>query len=116
MIEPALSALLKTLCPRVYPDVAPHGSEKPYMTWQAIGGEAARFLDNTAADKRNTLVQINAWALTRQDATTLIRQAEDAMCASVQFVARPQGEAISMHEPDTGLYGSIQRFSVWAGR
>lgn len=116
MIEPALYTLLSALCPRVYPDVAPLDAGKPYITWQAIGGEVARYLDNSAADKRNTLVQINAWALTRQDATTLIRQAEDAMCASAQFVARPQGEAISMHEPDTGLYGSIQRFSVWAGR
>lgn len=116
MMEPALYTLLSALCPRVYPDLAPQGTEKPYLTWQAIGGESARFLDNTAADKRNTLVQINAWALTRQDATTLIRQAEDAMCASAQFVARPQGEALSMYEPDTKLYGSVQRFSVWASR
>lgn len=115
-MEPALYDLLKTLCPRVYPDVAPQGTEKPYMTWQAIGGEVARFLDNTAADKRNTLVQINAWALTRQDATVLIRQAEDAMCASAQFIARPQGEALSMYESDTKLYGAVQRFSVWASR
>jgi hypothetical protein len=116
MMEPALYDLLKTLCPRVYPDVAPQGTEKPYMTWQAIGGEVARYLDNTAADKRNTLMQINAWALTRQDATTLIRQAEDALCGSAAFVARPQGEALSMYEPDTKLYGSVQRFSVWASR
>lgn len=115
-MEAALVAILKTLCPRVYPDVAPLDAGKPYITWQAIGGEVARYLDNTAADKRNTLMQINAWALTRQDATTLIRQAEDALCGSSAFVARPQGEALSMHEPDTKLYGSAQRFSVWASR
>lgn len=115
-MEAELVAILKTLCPRVYPDVAPMAAGKPYITWQAIGGEVARYLDNSAADKRNTLMQINAWALTRQDATTLIRQAEDAMCASAQFIARPQGEAISTHEPDAGLYGSLQRFSVWASR
>ena len=115
-MEDALVAILKTLCPRVYPDVAPMDAGKPYITWQAIGGEVARYLDNTAADKRNTLMQINAWALTRQDATTLIRQAEDALCGSAAFVARPQGEALSMYESDTKLYGAVQRFSVWASR
>ena len=115
-MEDALVAILKTLCPRVYPDVAPMDAGKPYITWQAIGGEVARFLDNSAADKRNTLMQINAWALTRQDATTLIRQAEDALCGSAAFVARPQGEALSMYESDTKLYGAVQRFSVWASR
>lgn len=115
-MEAGLVAILKTLCPRVYPDVAPLDAGKPYITWQAIGGEVARYLDNTAADKRNTLMQINAWALTRQDATTLIRQAEDALCGSAAFVARPQGESLSMYEPDTKLYGSVQRFSVWASR
>ncbi len=115
-MEVDLVAILKTICPRVYPDVAPLGVINPYITWQAIGGEVARYLDNTAADKRNTLLQINAWALTRQEATMLIRQAEDALCGSAAFVARPQGEALSMYEPDTKLYGSVQRFSVWAGR
>lgn len=115
-MEVALVAILKTLCSRVYPDVAPLDTGKPYITWQAIGGEVARYLDNSAADKRNTLLQINTWALTRQDATTLIRQAEDALCGSSAFVARPQGEALSMYEPDTKLYGSVQRFSVWASR
>lgn len=115
-MEAELVAILKALCPRVYPDLAPMDAGKPYITWQALGGEVARFLDNSAADKRNTLMQINAWALTRQDATTLIRQAEDALCGSAAFVARPQGEALSMYESDTKLYGAVQRFSVWASR
>lgn len=115
-MEADLVALLQPVCPRIYPDVAPAGVAKPYMTWQALGGEVLSFLDNTVGDKRNTLLQVNAWALTRKEATTLIRQAEDAIRTSAAFVARPQGEAVSLHEPDTGLYGSIQRFSIWAAR
>jgi hypothetical protein len=115
-MEQHLDAHLRALCPHVHPDIAPPGTPRPYVTWQALGGEVARFLDNSAADKRNTLMQINAWATTRMQATTLIRAIEDALADSPHFVARPQGEALSTHEPATGLYGSIQRFSIWAAR
>lgn len=115
-MEQHLDAHLRALCPNVHPDIAPPGTPRPYITWQALGGEVARFLDNTAADKRNTLLQIDAWAHTRIQATTLIRSIEDTLAASPHFVARPQGEAMSTFEPVTGLYGSIQRYSIWATR
>ena len=115
-MESDLSTLLKTICPRVYPDLAPVGTVTPYVTWQAIGGESIRFGDGSAPDKRNTLMQINVWSKTRLEALTLIRQIEDALCASAAFVATPQGEPLSTYEPDTLLYGSIQRFGIWASR
>jgi hypothetical protein len=86
------------------------------MTWRALGGETARFLDNTAANKRNTLMQIDVWSTTRAEALSLIRQAEDALCGSAVFVAQPLGEAFSDYESETQLYGSTQRFSIWADR
>ena len=115
-MESDLVALLKTLCPRVFPDVAPEATTKPYITWQGLGGETARFVDNTAADKRNTLMQINVWSTTRAEALTMIRSIEDAMCASAAFLAKPGGEALSTYEPDTQLYGCIQSYSIWAAR
>ena len=115
-MEADLNTLLKTKCPRVFLDVAPSGTTLPYVTWQGLGGESAGFLDNTAADKRNTLMQINVWSKTRLEALTLIRQVEDALCASASFVATPQGEPLSTYEPDTLLYGCIQRFEIWATR
>lgn len=114
--ESTLTALLKTLCPRVYPDIAPSNVAKPYITWQNIGGESARLLDNTPFDKRNTLMQINVWSASRIEALSMIRQIEEALCASSSFIARPQGESNSTYEPDTLLYGSLQRFNVWATR
>jgi hypothetical protein len=116
--EADLVTLLKTVCPRVYAGVAKLGTAKPYITYQAIGGRSLRWLDNTASDKRNTLVQVSAWSLTSAEALTLIRAAEDAMCASPPFVATCQGEPVSTVETDIEpyLYGSVQRFSVYSDR
>lgn len=116
MMEADLNALLKTKCPRVFADVAAEGTAPPYVTWQGIGGESLGYLDNTAADKRHTLMQVSVWSQSRVQASTLIREIEDAMRASPEFTATPQGEPLSTYEPDTKLYGSIQRFLIWSAR
>ena len=115
-MEADLNTLLKTKCPRVFPDVAPSGTALPYVTWQGIGGESVGFVDNTAADKRNTLMQVNVWASTRLQALQMARDIEDAMRASAAFVASPLGEPLSTYEPDVPVYGTLQRFSIWAAR
>lgn len=115
-MEADLNTLLKTKCARVFPDVAPSGTALPYVTWQGIGGESLSFLDNTAGDKRHTLMQVNAWSSTRLQALQLIRDIEDAMRASGAFVCRPMGEPLSTYEPDVPVYGALQRFSIWAAR
>ena len=115
-MESDLSTLLKTVCPRVFPDVAPSGTAKPFMTWQALGGESLRFLDNAAPDKRNTYMQVSVYSTTRLEALNLIRAAEEALCASPAFIVKPQGEPIGTYEENTTLYGAIQRFSIWAAR
>ena len=115
-LESDLTTLLKTVCPRVFPDVAPALTVKPFMTWQALGGESLRFLDNAAPDKRNTYMQVSVYSTTRLEALALIRAAETALCGSAAFVVRPQGEPMTTYEDDTTLYGAIQRFSIWAVR
>ena len=115
-MESDLHALLLTKCQRVFPDVAPNETAKPFVTWQGIGGEALGFLDNTAADKRHTLMQINAWATTRLQSLALIRDIETAMRASGAFTATPQGEAMSTYEQDAGVYGCVQRFEIYSLR
>lgn len=115
-LETNLCAALAAVCPRVFPDVADEGTGRPYITWQALGGATARYVEGAAADKRNTLMQINVWSTTRLEALALIRQVEDLLCASAAFVAMPEGEALSTFEPDTSLYGCIQRFSIWSPR
>ena len=115
-MESDLSALLKTKCPRVFPDVAPSGTTLPYVTWQGIGGESVGFVDNTAADKRNTRLQINVWAKTRPEATSIARQIEDVLCATSLFVATPLGEAVSDYDSETKTYGAMQDFSIYSTR
>ena len=115
--EADLYALLKGLVGnRMIPDVAPIGTAHPYITWQAVGGQSLRFLDNTAGDKRNTRLQINTWAKTRPEATAIARQIEDALCATSLFTATPLGEAVSDYDSETKTYGAMQDFSVYSTR
>lgn len=115
-MESDLDTLLKTVCARVFPDLAPTGTAAPYITWQGVGGESIRYGDNTELGKRDTLMQVSVWAKTRSEALSLVRQAEALMCASLLFQCRPEGEPISMCETDSEpwKYGSIQRFSIFA--
>lgn len=115
-MESDLSTLLKTICTRVYPDVAQAGTVTPFMTWQGLGGASLRFVDNTAPDKRNTYLQVSVYSTTRLEALALIRAAEEALCASTAFAVDPQGEPLSTYEDDTKLYGALQRYSIWAAR
>lgn len=115
-MESDLLALLEAQCDEVHPDVAPLGTPKPYVTWQQLGGPSMRYADNTAMDSRWALMQVSVWSTTREEALTLIRGIEEALCASLAFDVTPQGEAHSTQEPDTKLCGCIQRFEIWAAR
>lgn len=115
-MESELQALLLTKCPRAFPDVAPSGTARPFVTWQGIGGASLGYLDNTAADLRETVMQINAWSTTRLEALALIRSIETAMRAYPTFTATPQGEPANTYESDTQLYGCVQRYEIYSTR
>ena len=118
-VETALVTLLQQVCPRVYPDVAPATAQLPYITWQHIGGTPLRFLDGASGSLRNSHIQINTWAATRDQSMTLSRAIEDVLCAapSVQaFVARPLGEIIGDSDQPTDRRSSLQDFSIWGNR
>lgn len=115
-VEADLTTLLKTLCPRVFPVVAPAGTALPYVTYSAIGGQSLRFIEGTAADKRNTIMQINVWDATQSGALSLIRQIEDAMCASVVFTAQPEDEPMWPYDAAASRYGCSQDFSIYSTR
>lgn len=115
-METDLIALLKSATSTVWEIVAPEGTVPPYTTWQGLGGEVLRNLDKTASNKRNTLMQISTWSLSRTEAKAKIRAIEDAMCASTAFSAMPEGEPHYTYEDDTKLFGAIQRFNINANR
>ena len=115
-VEQQLFDVIKAICPRAFTDFAPLTTQRPYVTWQAIGGRSLRFLENTPVDARNSIFQVNVWADTRQSATTLALQIEDALCAYSLFTATPNGEAVGDFDADVPVYGTRQDFSIYSTR
>jgi hypothetical protein len=118
-VEADIVTALRTVCPRVSPDVAPTSTLRPYITWQFIGGRAWRFLAGDAPDKRHTLLQVNVWSGSRAEAQTLIRQVEAALCDPARpFIGQPESEPISdvADDVDPILYGAMQDYSITSSR
>lgn len=111
--EADLFAVLKDVCPRAYPDIAPSGAIRPYITYQLYGGRVINPLSNAAPGKRNAFVQINVWASTRLEANNMSRQAEDAIRGAATFTGQPQTALASDYEPDVPICGARQDFSCW---
>lgn len=115
-LESDLLTALNSICPRTYPDIAPLGTQRPYVTYQQIGGDVVIFVDNTVPSKENGLIQINVWADTRASAKTLIKQIEAALIANTSFQARPESASFSDYDDQGMVYCSRQDFSIWADR
>jgi len=116
-LETSLFALLSPLVGgRLFPDVAPFDTARPYIIWQQIGGQAPTFLENTVPSKRNASVQISAWADTRAEANGTALTIEATLTQATTVQARPQAAMVAEHEPDLLRYGARQDFSIWADR
>jgi hypothetical protein len=95
----------------VYPDIAPDNSGRPYITFQAVGGQSPNFLDGKA-DIQNTRMQINVWANARMEAIDLVKNVGQLLTgAPVNGV--PISAPVSSYDPVAKLYGSKQEFSIW---
>jgi hypothetical protein len=102
---------------RVYPDTAPLNTPKPYIVYQRIGGRVITPLGRDIPDKQNARVQVTCWSATRLASSALALQIEDLMRTTEVFVAcSPESAPVSMNEPDMGLYGAAQDFTVWSQR
>lgn len=113
-MESTLTAALQALAPgRVYPDVAPVGAVRPYITYQQVGGSSINFIDPTLPDKRNSRVQINVWADNRKAAAELARLIEDTIRVTTALQPTVLGSFTSDYETDTKLFGTMQDFSFW---
>lgn len=116
-LEVQMVAVLKPLVSgRVFSDVAPEASPLPRLVYQQVGGRALSYVGNELPDLENARIQIAAWARTRAEAKTLIKQVEAALIQDEDVQVEPVGASISHFEVDTGLYGSYQDFSIWADR
>lgn len=116
-LEADLYAVLVTQCPRVFPDFAPLSTQRPYVTYQKIGGKALNFVDSASPSLRHTYLQLNVWADTRVAADALARDIEDALRAATAFTARPANEIAAVFEDDEpNLRGARQDFDIWSPR
>lgn len=114
MIEADLFTKLAPLVSnRVYPDVAPEGTTRPFITYQQKGGSPVNFLGAESSNKKNARFQINVWSDTRIEASTLIRQIEDLMVTSPLF-GKIEGGAIATYDDVTKSRGTMQDFSFWS--
>lgn len=124
-LEDVLIARLQSECPRVFTPTAPFDTQRPYVTWQHIGGKPQRSYENEPLDIRNSFIQVNAWASTKKAAFDLIREIEEALCDmpdGVKFTATPMEEPTDAYidgneGQDPGqLCGALQTFSIWGER
>ena len=103
---------------RVFPDVAPFGTTRPYITYQQVGGDALSYVDDVVPTLQNGLVQINVWSSSRAEANSIARQIEALLVTATAFQARPAAALIATHENglDPPLYGAMQDFDIWSPR
>lgn len=102
---------------RVFPDTAPLNTTKPYITYQQVGGSVIVPLGKDIPDKQNARMQIMCWAGTRLASKALSLQVEDALRTDTTFMsANPEAACVAISEPDLGIYGSSQDFSIWYTR
>lgn len=115
-LESELYTVLLAHCPRVFPDVAPPGTQRPWVTYQQIGGDPSFYVEGQVMAKVSAYMQINVWHDNRQQANNLMRQIEAALLQSTAFQAEPQGGLIAGFEDDTETRSAQQDFSIWADR
>lgn len=114
-LEQNIYARLSAVCPRVYPDVAPVGTAKPYITWQQIGGDAFVFADFSTPSKRSADVQVNVWGGDRASVNLMSIAAQNALCnaPTSEFSASPTAALTATYDDDNLVYGAQQDFTMW---
>lgn len=115
-MDAKIKTILAAVCPRVFPDVAAFNTTRPYVTYQRIGGEVINPMGKEIPAKENAFVQVNVWADTRLQASSVMQQIEDAFRMASTVQAYPQSAMVATHEEDLNLYGARQDFNVWADR
>lgn len=97
----------------VYPDFAPEGTPRPFITFQAVGGNPINMIDNTVPDKERVRVQVNVWAVTRLEASSLGKQAENALRAVAGLQTNVLTGRIATFDDVTELRGTMQDFEFF---
>ena len=116
-VEAAIFTALRTLVSdRVFPDVAPTSTAKPYITYSQIGGEAWGYMERVVPDKQHGRFQVNVWADTRAGASATMLLVENALITATAFQASAVSAPSSDYDHDMATCGAMQDFSIWSTR
>lgn len=110
--ELIVSNALAVLAPvGVFPDEAPEGTPRPFVVYQAVGGQSPNALDDVI-DNQNARMQVTVWADDRLTTIELMRRVIGELTGPpIQAVTI--GAPVSIREQDTRMKGSRQDFSIW---
>ncbi len=112
MIEEAIyTALAPLFGGKVYPDVAPADAAMPFMLYQQVDGEAVNSFCG-GSRKYNAVVQFMVWAETRQQANTLMREAEQILSAP-PLRGYVEGALVARYDEVTRTRAAMQDISFW---
>lgn len=113
-VEKAIFDALRGLAgDRVFPDFAPEGTARPYVTYQQMGGLPVNFMDAAAPSLKNSRFRLNVWADTRAGAAALCLVCEQALRAAPALRTTVLTNPLSLADPETRLRGTSQDFSFW---
>lgn len=115
-LDSDLKTALETVCPRVFPDFAPVGTTRPYITFLQIGGYSIRPIGKTVPDKRHAEFQIDWWADTRASAKAVADSLDSTLRQASAFAASPMAEPVSDYDADMKRFGARQDWSIWGSR
>lgn len=101
---------------RCYPDFAPLGTVRPFITYEQAGGDALSFLDGALPDKKHGRFEVGVYADSRAACAALALQVEAAMAAAASFQSTAIHAPISDYASDVKIYSSTQNFSVFSTR
>lgn len=111
-----ITALLRSICARTFCDFAPTDTDRPYCTYQVIGGDTLSYLDAVVPNKANAEIQISIWSDSRLEAAALMKQVEAAMITATNMQASPAAAAAADFDADMNVRSARQDFTVWDDR
>lgn len=112
--EDHIDAVLQHLAGgRVFPDVAPLNTARPFITYQAVGGAPVNFLSGDRPDKQPVRMQVNVWAERRAEASEVGMLVEDAMRSATELQVEVLTGRVATYDEETDLRGTMQDFQMF---
>jgi hypothetical protein len=116
-VESDLFGLIKGLVGnRCFPDFAPLGTVRPFITFEQVGGEALSFVDGSLPDKKHGRFEIGVYADSRASCAAVALQVEAAMAGATMFQSTAIHAPISDYASEVKIYSSTQNFRVFSTR